>query len=96
VEEQLSASLGEGEIAEFIEHGEVEPGKMIGNASLLPTRCSVSRRLTRSTTLKKRPRAPLRIIALIGDEGSAGEITDQALVDGRSGEVEVVDVFRQW
>ena len=29
----------------------------------LPPRCSVSRRLTRSTTLKKRPREPLRISA---------------------------------
>lgn len=34
VEEQLPAGLGEWEIAEFIEHDEVEPGKMIGNAAL--------------------------------------------------------------
>ena len=34
-------------------------------------------------------------IALIGSEGSAGKIADQTLVDGRAGEVEVVDVFGQ-
>lgn len=31
-------------------------------------------------------------VALIGNEGAAGEITDQTLVDWRPGEVEVVDV----
>src|SRR5690606_31071584 len=36
VEEQLPAGLGEGQIAEFVEHDEVEPGQMIGNAPLSP------------------------------------------------------------
>src|SRR5690606_16813166 len=31
-----------------------------------------------------------------GDEGAGGKVTDQGLVDGRVGEVEVVDVFGQW
>jgi hypothetical protein len=34
VEEQLPAGLGEGEIAEFVEHDEVEPGQVIGDAAL--------------------------------------------------------------
>ena len=34
-------------------------------------------------------------IALIGNEGSASEIADQAVVDGPAGEVEVVDVLGQ-
>src|SRR5690606_5408197 len=36
VEEQLPAGLGEGQIAEFGEYDEVEPGQMIGNAALPP------------------------------------------------------------
>src|SRR5690606_28742370 len=36
VEEQLPAGLGEGQVAEFVEHDEVEPGQMIGNAALPP------------------------------------------------------------
>jgi hypothetical protein len=32
-------------------------------------------------------------VALISNEGPAGEIADQAVVDGRAGEVEVVDVL---
>ena len=35
-------------------------------------------------------------IALIGDEGAGGEIADQAFVDGRVGEGEVVEILRQW
>ena len=61
MEEQLPAGLGEGEIAEFVEHDEVEPGQVIGDAALAAARVSVSSLLTRSTTLKKRPRAPLRM-----------------------------------
>ena len=34
MEEQLPAGLGEGQIAQFIEHDEVEPGQVIGNAPL--------------------------------------------------------------
>lgn len=34
-------------------------------------------------------------VTLIGGKGSAGKIADQTLVDGRAGEVEVVDVFGQ-
>ena len=34
MEEQLATGLGEGEIAEFIEHDEVEPGQVIGNLAL--------------------------------------------------------------
>jgi hypothetical protein len=35
VEEQLPAGLCEREIAEFIEHDEVEPGEAIGDTALL-------------------------------------------------------------
>ena len=35
MEEQLSAGLGEGQIAEFIEDDEVEPGEIVGDAALL-------------------------------------------------------------
>ena len=34
MEEQLPAGLGEGQIAEFIQHDEVETGQIIGHASL--------------------------------------------------------------
>jgi hypothetical protein len=34
VEQQLSTGLGERQIAEFVEDNKVEPGEMIGNASL--------------------------------------------------------------
>ena len=34
MEEQLAAGLGEGEVAEFVEHDEVEPGQVIGEPSL--------------------------------------------------------------
>ena len=33
MEEQLTAGLGEGEISEFVEDDEVEPGEMIGDAA---------------------------------------------------------------
>lgn len=61
MEEQLPTSLSEGEIAEFIEHDEVEPGQVRWSAirPWRPARLSISRLLTRSTTLKKRPRAPV-------------------------------------
>ena len=35
VEEQLATGLGEGKVAEFVEHDEVEPCEVIGDASLL-------------------------------------------------------------
>jgi hypothetical protein len=35
VEEQLSAGLCEGQIAEFVEPCEVEPGRVVGDAALL-------------------------------------------------------------
>ena len=63
MEEQLTAGLREGEIDELVKHGEVESGEVIGDGSCLPARCSVLRRLTRSTTFKKRPRAPARMRA---------------------------------
>jgi hypothetical protein len=47
----LTAGLGEGQIAEFIEDGEVEPGEVIGESSLAAARASLSSRLTRSTTV---------------------------------------------
>jgi hypothetical protein len=55
VEEQLAAGLGERQMAEFVEHGEVEPGQIIGEATLPApwrlARASLSSRLTRSTTV---------------------------------------------
>jgi hypothetical protein len=35
VEEELTTGLGEGQIAELIEHDEVETGEVVGDASLL-------------------------------------------------------------
>ena len=35
MEEELAAGLSEGEIAEFVEHDEVEAGQEVGDASLL-------------------------------------------------------------
>ncbi|MET3583891.1 hypothetical protein ABID19_006957 [Mesorhizobium robiniae] len=61
MEEQLPAGLGEGKIAEFIEDDEVEPGKVIGNAALPAGTGLGLEPVDRSTTLKKRPRAPLRM-----------------------------------
>ena len=34
VEQQLAAGLGEWEIAQFVEHDEVEPGEVVGDAAL--------------------------------------------------------------
>jgi hypothetical protein len=34
VEQRLSAGLSEGQVAEFVQHDEVEAGEMIGTASL--------------------------------------------------------------
>jgi hypothetical protein len=62
VEQQLAAGLGEGQISEFIEDDKVLAPEMIGHASR-PARVSASSLLTRSTTLKKRPRVPLRMAA---------------------------------
>jgi hypothetical protein len=39
VEQQLPASLGEGEIAEFVEDDEVEAGKIISKSSLATSAC---------------------------------------------------------
>jgi hypothetical protein len=51
VEQQLAAGLSERQVAEFFEDEEVQPGQMLGDATLPPLRVSVSSRLTRSTTL---------------------------------------------
>jgi hypothetical protein len=34
MKEQLAAGLGEGQVAEFVEHDKVEPGQVIGEATL--------------------------------------------------------------
>jgi hypothetical protein len=39
MEEQLPASLSEGQIAEFAEYGEVLAGEVIGNSALPPCAC---------------------------------------------------------
>ncbi|GGE86742.1 hypothetical protein GCM10011317_49880 [Niveispirillum cyanobacteriorum] len=36
MEQQLAAGLGERQIAQFIQHDEVEPGEMVGDAALPP------------------------------------------------------------
>ena len=43
MEEQLPAGLGEGQIAEFVEDDEVEPGQVVGDAALLAAAVSRSR-----------------------------------------------------
>jgi hypothetical protein len=79
-----------------------------------PARASASRRLTRSTVVKNRPRScpdatsrdgdrqvslsgsgspDQHDVALLGDEGAAGEIANEGLVDRRVLEGEVVDVL---
>jgi len=59
VEGELAAGLGEGELAELIEHCEVEPGQVVCDASLLSSAVLGLEPIDHSTTLKKRPRAPL-------------------------------------
>ena len=60
VEQQLTARLRERQIAQLIKDQEVQPAEKIGHASLaFGARLGVEL-LTRSTTLKKRPRLPLR------------------------------------
>ena len=62
VEQQLAAGLGERQIAEFVEDDEVQARELARRAGPgLPARASSSSRLTRSTVLKKRPRAPARM-----------------------------------
>jgi hypothetical protein len=63
VEEQLTTGLGEGKVAEFIENDEVQAAEVVGNAACRPARASASSLLTRSMTLKNRPRAPPRMQA---------------------------------
>ena len=63
VEEQLAAGLREGQIAELVEDDEVEPGEVVGDAALPAGAGLASSLFTRSTTLKKRPRAPFRMQA---------------------------------
>ena len=66
-----------------------------------PDRVSVSSLLTRSddgeeaATRAVACSADQHDIALIGDEGAAGEIADQGFVDRRVDEVEVPDVLGQ-
>ena len=61
MEEQLAAGLGKRQIAELVQHDEVEAGEVVGQAAL--GRASASSSFTRSTTLKKRPRAAPRMQA---------------------------------
>lgn len=70
VEEKLAAGLGEGQISEFVQNNEVVPG-CSASRPCRPLRVSVSRRLTRSTTLKKRPRAPdlMQLLAMATARG---------------------------
>ncbi len=58
MEQELPTGLGEGQIAKFIEQHEVEAAEIVGDAALFAERVSLSSRLTRSTTLKKRPLRP--------------------------------------
>jgi hypothetical protein len=51
VEEKLPAGLGEGQIAELVQHDKVESGQIIRMRPWRPARVSLSSRLTRSTTL---------------------------------------------
>ena len=100
MEEQLPAGLGEGEIAEFVEDDEVEPGKMIGNAALAAgtglglepvdevddveeaPACAVADEGTGNGDGQMRlagaGAADQDDVALIGNEGAAGEVADQA------------------
>jgi hypothetical protein len=55
MEEQLTAGLGEGEISEFVEDDEVEPGEMIGDAARPAGSRSASSWLTRSSFENRYP-----------------------------------------
>jgi len=58
VEEQLPSGLRKGQVTAFVQDHEVDPGEIICDPPL-PARAALRlSRLTRSTTLKKRPRAP--------------------------------------
>jgi hypothetical protein len=63
VEQQLAAGLGEGQIAEFVEDDEVQRGSGSRPCGLPAGAGLGLEPLTRSTTLKKRPRAPARMQA---------------------------------
>jgi len=104
-------------VAEFVEHGEVQAGEIIGNASLLSGAMlglepvdqidDVEEAAPRSAPDERSGDRDGKVrlagsgaadedgIALISDKGTGGEVADQGFVDGRVGEVEVVDVLGQ-
>ncbi len=51
MEQQLPARLRERQVAELVQHHEVEPSEVVGDAALPAGRASASSRLTRSTAL---------------------------------------------
>jgi hypothetical protein len=61
MEEQLPAGLSEGQIAEFVENGEVLAGEVIGDSSLPPCACFGLQAIDEITVLKKWPRRPARM-----------------------------------
>ena len=117
VKEELAAGLGEGEIAEFVEHDEVDAGEVVGDASLLAgtvlglqpvdqiddveeaAACSAADEGTGDgdgqMQLARAGAADEHGVALVGNDGAGGEVAHERLVDGRAGEVEVVDVLCQ-
>jgi hypothetical protein len=117
VEQQLSAGLGERQIAEFIENDEVEAGEIVGDASLA-TGSALGLELIdeincgEEAPTRSRPDAAARDgdgqmglagsgstdeddVALLGNEGAAGEVARQGFVDRGVLEGEVLDILGQ-
>jgi len=61
VEQQLPAGLGEGQIAEFVEHDEVQTSEIIGKPSLATRSPFGLEPIDQVDSGKNRPRDPARI-----------------------------------
>ncbi len=59
-------------VTELVEHDEVHAAEIVGQPPWRPARVSASSLLTRSTTLKKRPRAPAWIMRAGDGDGQMG------------------------
>ena len=106
--EKLAAGLGEGQIAEFIQHDEVHPGQMLGEPSL-PSVAGLGLEPldevdyveaaagTGSDAASGDGNGQVgfawHYVALLGDEAAAGEVIDQRSVDRRVVELEVIGVL---
>src|ERR1700709_1969629 len=63
MEQELPAGLGKRQIAEFIEHDEIHPAKMLGNAPLAAGAPLGLKSVDQFDDVEERPRLPSRIKA---------------------------------